>query len=282
MIPNALTFDVEDWHQLVEWKLTGSLPPCSDHVLRQTDDILEMLASGGVTATFFILGLVARAHPQLVRRIQAAGHEIGSHGMSHRLIYRQTRDEFRLETVEARKLLEDVTGSAIAGYRAAEFSITQQSLWALDILAEVGFAYDSSIFPIAGTRYGIVDHPLTTQRRATASGDIVEVPMTAIEWRGRRWPVGGGGYFRLFPHALTRAAIRRANAQGRPAILYFHPYEFSRQLLVPRLASLGQYASGGRYVVFHNINRRRNRRRLVRLIAEGGPFVPMKEIAAHG
>lgn len=282
MTPNALTFDIEDWHQLVEWKMTGSLPACSDRVLRQTDDILEMLAVGGATATFFVLGLVVRAHPELVRRIQSAGHEVGSHGLSHKLIYRQTPDEFRDETLTAKRELEDVTGIPVVGYRAAEFSITEQSIWALDVLAEAGFTYDSSIFPIAGARYGIPSHPLTAVRRQTSSGAITEVPMTAIEWRGRRWPVGGGGYFRLMPHAVTLAAVRRANREGRPAILYFHPYEFSRELLVPRLPSLRQYAASGRYVLFHNINRRRNRRRLVRLIAEGAPFAQMKEIAAHG
>ena len=279
---NALTFDVEDWHQLVEWKLTGSLPACGDGVVRQTEDILAMLAAAGVSATFFMLGLVVRQHPHLVRRIQDAGHEIGSHGLSHVLVYRQSRAEFARETIEAKKALEDVTGAAVLGYRAAEFSVTEKSLWALEVLAEAGFTYDSSIFPIQGERYGIPNHPLTVQRVATPAGDIMEIPMTAVEWRGRRWPVGGGGYFRLFPQALTHAAIRKANAEGRPAILYFHPYEFSRDVLMPRLTRAAQFAAGARYLLFHNFNRHRNRRGFQRLLAEMGPFTLMKEIAAHG
>ena len=121
---NILTFDIEDWHQLVEWKLNGRLPPCSPHVLSQTYDILETLSRNGVRATFFVLGLVADAHPQLIRDIASAGHEIGSHGWSHQLIYRQTRDAFALETRRAKAVLEEVLGVPVNGYRAAEFSIT--------------------------------------------------------------------------------------------------------------------------------------------------------------
>lgn len=279
---NALTFDIEDWHQLVEWKLTGSRPSCGDGVVRQTDDILDMLARAGAKATFFILGLVAEAHPALVRRIHAAGHEIGSHGFSHTRVFQQTPDAFRGETLRARGLLEDTIGEPVIGYRAAEFSITNESLWALDVLAEAGFTYDSSIFPCASGRYGIENYPLSARRVATQGGrDIVEIPMTVLEVGSRRFPAAGGGWFRLLPQALTRAAVRRANAEGRPAILYFHPYEFSRDPLMPRLTRASQYAAGARYLLFHNFNRHRNRRGFVKLLAESGPFTLMKEIAAH-
>src|SRR4051812_21936618 len=146
---NALTFDVEDWHQLVEWKLNGVLPASSGHVLAQTYDILEMLAVRNVRATFFILGLIADAHPQLVKDIASAGHEIGSHGWSHQLIYRQERGSFAAETKRSKDVLEQTIGAPVYGYRAAEFSITSASLWALDVIAESGFRYDSSIFPFA-------------------------------------------------------------------------------------------------------------------------------------
>ena len=278
---NALTFDLEDWHQLVEWKLNGTMPQCSRHVLAQTHDILEILADRGVRATFFVLGLVAQAYPTLVREIGAAGHEIGSHGWSHELIYRQRRDQFAAETRRAKALLEDTVGGPIRGYRAAEFSITAQSRWALDVLAEAGFTYDSSIFPIQGRRYGIPGTPLGPHTIRTAAGDLLEVPLTAVKKGSRAWPVGGGGYFRLLPYAVTRGAIEGVNAGGRSAIVYFHPYEFSRARLVPRLTSLGRYCSGARYVVFHNLNRRTNRRRFLRLLSDF-TFVPVADVIAHG
>jgi polysaccharide deacetylase family protein (PEP-CTERM system associated) len=251
--------------------------------LRQTDDILEMLAAAGARATFFMLGLVVQAHPTLARRIQSAGHEIGSHGMSHRLVFQQTPEAFREETITARKVIEDAIGGPVLGYRAAEFSITRQSLWALDVLAEAGFVYDSSIFPFASGRYGIEGYPLGVQRVATSHGrHIVEIPMTVLELGSWRVPAGGGGWFRLLPQSVTRAAIRRANARGRSAILYFHPYEFSRDPLMPRLTRARQYATGARYLLFHNFNRHRNRRGFRTLLSESGPFTLMREIAAHG
>jgi polysaccharide deacetylase family protein (PEP-CTERM system associated) len=281
VIKNALTFDIEDWHQLVEWKVNGRLGPSSGHVVVQTHDILEILAERGVRATFFVLGLVVEAHPELVRAIAAAGHEIGCHGSSHQLIYRQTRLAFADETRRSKAALEDVLGQPVRGYRAAEFSITAASRWALEVLAETGFTYDSSIFPIRGRRYGIPDTPLAPHRVSTAAGDLIEVPLTAVDKGGRRWPVGGGGYFRLMPYGLTRTAIEQVNAAGRSAIIYFHPYEFSASPLVPRLASPASYLSGARYVVFHNVNRRRNRRRFLRLLGDFR-LVPIADLINHG
>jgi polysaccharide deacetylase family protein (PEP-CTERM system associated) len=280
-VTNVLTFDIEDWHQLVEWKLNGTLPACSHNVLAQTHDILEMLAARSVRATFFVLGLVAKAHPALVRDIQAAGHEIGSHGWSHELVYRQRRDRFADETRSSKALLEDIVGAPIRGYRAAEFSITEQSRWALDVLAETGFTYDSSIFPIQGRRYGIPGTPLGPHTLRTTGGDLIEVPLTAVEKGSRCWPVGGGGYFRIIPYAITRGAIEGVNAAGRSAIVYFHPYEFSRSMLVPRLTSPARYVAGARYVVFHNMNRRRNRRRFLRLL-DDFKFAPVADLINHG
>jgi len=280
-VTNALTFDVEDWHQLVEWKLNGTLPACSPRVLAQTHEILNMLASRSVRATFFILGLVAEAYPGVVRDIAAAGHEVGSHGWSHRLVYHQSPEEFRVETHRSKSALEDILGRPVLGYRAAEFSVTSASRWALDILAELGFKYDSSIFPVDGRRYGIPDAPVMPHTVRTMAGDLLELPLTVVTWRGRRYPVGGGGYFRLAPYAVTRAAIRRINSEGRPAVLYFHPYEFSRSLLVPRLTSARAWIAGGRYLVFHNVNRGANRRRLARLLNECR-FAPAAEILHLG
>ncbi len=278
---NALTFDIEDWHQLVEWKLNGTMPRCSTHVLSQTYDILETLARRDVRATFFVLGLVAEAHPALVREIAAAGHEIGSHGWSHELIYRQTRAVFAKETRRSKSVLEDIVGRKVEGYRAAEFSVTERSRWALEVLAESGFTYDSSIFPIRGRRYGIPGTPLGPHRVSTPAGDLVEVPLTAVEQGRRHWPVGGGGYFRILPYAVTRRAIARVNAGGRAAVVYFHPYEFSAAPLVPRLSSVSGYVTGARYVLFHNVNRRRNRDRFERMLREF-TFAPVADLISHG
>ena len=279
-IVNALTIDVEDWHQLVEWKLNGTLPPCSRHVLAQTDDLLETLAARQIQATFFVLGLVAESHPRLVRDIAAAGHEIGSHGWSHQLIYRQSREVFARETRRSKAVLEDILGRPVAGYRAAEFSVTSDSRWALDVLAEQGFTYDSSIFPIQGRRYGIPGTPLSPHVVATSAGPITEVPLTAVQRGNRYWPAGGGGYFRLLPYAVTRAAIEQVNAEGRPANIYFHPYEFSAAMLVPRLSSAARYITGARYVIFHNVNRRRNRRRFARML-DDFRFAPISHVISH-
>ena len=149
------------------------------------------------------------------------------------------------------------------------------------MLAECGFSYDSSIFPIAGARYGIPGTPLLPHRVQTAAGDLIEVPLTVVEMRGRRWPIGGGGYFRLLPYSVTKAAIAAVNAEGRAANVYFHPYEFSRRLLVPRLDSLSSYVTGARYVLFHNMNRNLNRRRFARMLSEF-QFEPIKDSITRG
>ena len=282
MVANGLSFDIEDWHQLVGQRLTGTAWPCSAAATVQTRDILAMLDDAGVKGTFFVLASVARTFPELVRQIHAEGHEVGSHGWSHRLVYRQTPEEFADETRRAKALLEDITGCEVRGYRAAEFSITAASRWALDVLADIGFAYDSSVFPIHGTRYGIADAPLVPYRMRTGGGgSIVEVPMTAVDWMGRRWPVGGGGYFRLMPYALTSAAITRVN-RSRPAVVYFHPYEFTRVPLRLPLPAWQRYVSSARYTWLHNMNRGANRRRFLRLLREFR-FMPIWEILkTHG
>jgi polysaccharide deacetylase family protein (PEP-CTERM system associated) len=278
---NALTFDVEDWHQLVGSRLTGRPQACSSHCVGQTQEILATLAEADVRATFFVLANVAETYPGLVREIQAAGHEVGSHGWSHRRVYTQQRAEFAEETRRSKALLEDILGTPVAGYRAAEFSVTAASRWALDVLAGLGFRYDSSIFPIRGSRYGIADAPLGPHRIETGEGPLVEVPMTAVEWGGRRGPIGGGGYFRLMPYAMTRAAIRSVNAAGRPAVIYFHPYEFSRAPLRLDLSAWHQYVTGARYSVLHNVNRGANRRRFARLLREFR-FQTISTILEHG
>ena len=274
---NALTFDVEDWRQLVRWKMTGVRLPPAAQTLVETRWILDALARHGVSATFFVLDNVAETFPGLVREIRDAGHEVGSHGLSHELVYRQTPELFRQETRAARRRLEDLTGEPVLGYRAAEFSVTRRSWWALEILAEEGFTYDSSVYPIAGRRYGVPDFPLVPTRMAEAGG-LLEAPLTVAEWAGRRWPAAGGGYFRLFPYAWTHAAITGANRAGRPAVAYFHPYEFAGPRLKVALdLPLRRRVALLRYSVVHNLFRARVRARFHQMLTDFC-FAPLRDV----
>jgi len=187
--------------------------------------LLDLLAEAGVRATFFVLGWVAQRQHWLVRRIQAAGHEIGSHGYAHQLIYRQVPPQFRADVCRARNLLEDITGQPVRAYRAPSFSIIPSTLWALDVLIEEGFSLDSSIYPVHHDRYGIPGTPLEPHRPRRASGSLWEFPPPVWPLCGYPLPIGGGGYFRLYPYALTRRGLRAINAAGRPFAFYLHPWE---------------------------------------------------------
>lgn len=226
---NAMTVDVEDYFHVAA--LAKSIPrdrwdSMEYRAEESTRRLLRLFADYDIKATFFVLGWVARRSPELVREIHAEGHEIACHGMSHELVYGQTPKVFGRETADAKKLLEDLVGTAVKGYRAASWSITQKSLWALDIIYELGFAYDSSIFPIRHDRYGIPgasQHPgvLKTPR----GYQLVEFPPSTVSIPFARLPVAGGGYFRLLPYEVTRAGLRRVNASGHPFIFYLHPWE---------------------------------------------------------
>jgi polysaccharide deacetylase family protein (PEP-CTERM system associated) len=229
-VVNAFSIDVEDYFQVAA--LAPAVPreswPAREYrVERNTDVILNLLAERGIRGTFFILGWCGEKSPGLIRRIAGAGHEIACHGFSHQLIYAQTREVFEQETRRSKDFLEDTIGAAVTGYRAASFSITKQSLWALDVLIDLGFEYDSSVFPIRHDRYGIPGAsddlgPIT----APSGRTIVEFPMSAASFAGVRVPVSGGGYFRLLPYAMTRAGLRQINARhDRPFTFYLHPWE---------------------------------------------------------
>ena len=277
---NALTIDVESWQQLFYKKLTENVISPTPKVVDDTAYVLDILSANNVRATFFVLSNIAETFPDLVRRIDRAGHEIACHGYSHSIVYHQTPPEFREETRRAKNLLQEIIGKPIHGYRAAEFSITKNSLWALDILAEEGFIYDSSIFPIAGRRYGIGDFSLERQLIKTAQGNtILEFPLTSVVWCGKRWPVAGGSYFRLLPYWLTRAAIRKVNRQGRPAILYFHPYEFAENKLdatIPKPPPRANFTYI-KYSTLHNFARERLRKNFTKLLGDF-EFVPISEL----
>jgi polysaccharide deacetylase family protein (PEP-CTERM system associated) len=184
-----------------------------------------VLAERNVRATFFVLGWVGERIPSLVRRIADAGHEIACHGYSHRLVYTQTASEFREETVRAKRSLEDTIGQPVAGYRAASFSVTRASLWALDTLIDLGFSYDSSIFPIHHDLYGLPGATPEPHRVSAPSGrTLAEFPMSTANLLGLKLPVSGGGYFRILPYWLTRTGLRQLNRR-RPFAFYLHPWE---------------------------------------------------------
>lgn len=229
-IVNAMTVDVEDYFHVSA--LADSIPrstwdrqPC--RVERNTERLLALFAEHDVRATFFVLGWVAERYPRVVRTIAEAGHEVACHGLTHELVYEQERDVFYDQTQRAKTMLEDIVQAPVIGYRAASYSIVQRSLWALDVLVELGFLYDSSIFPVRHDRYGIPDAARAPGPVRTPTGrTITEFPLSTLAIGGMRVPVAGGGYFRLFPYAFTRFALARINARDRlPFIFYLHPWE---------------------------------------------------------
>lgn len=233
MIRNALTVDLEDYFHVSAFAGSISRDDWDSHSLRvekNTARLLELFDQHEVKATFFVLGWLAERIPGLVREIADQGHEVACHGYSHRLIYQQTPEEFREETLRSKGMLEDTIQAPVRGYRAASFSITDASRWALDILAEAGFAYDSSIFPVRHDRYGIPDAPAHPFRLQTPAGHpLAEFPLSTVKVFGYRLPMAGGGYFRLYPYSLTKAGLKRINARGnRPFIFYLHPWEIDQ------------------------------------------------------
>lgn len=226
---NALTIDLEDYYQVSAF--SDSVDYSAWHtresrVERNTDVLLQFLDDAGHKATFFTLGWVAERYPALIRKVAQQGHEIGCHSLRHRTVYKMTPSEFRDDTLTAKKLLEDCSGTAVRGYRAPSFSITADSLWALAILAELDFAFDSSIFPVKHANYGIVDAPRSPYCLDTPNGPIIEFPMTTLEFAGFRSPIAGGAYFRFLPYWYTRWAIHYLNSrEGRPVCVYLHPWE---------------------------------------------------------
>lgn len=229
-IVNALTVDVEDYFhvsafsQSIQRESWGTL---ETRVERNTNRLLEIYEAAGVSATFFVLGWVAEKFPQLVTAIVDAGHELACHGFSHQLIYKQSPEEFREETVRAKKLLEDISGIRVRGYRAASYSITPKSTWAVSTLIEAGFDYDSSIVPVRHDLYGFSGaSPYPYRLRTASRQEIIEFPPSTVEKFGVRIPIGGGGYFRLFPYWFSRWGLRQINqVDEQPFSFYLHPWE---------------------------------------------------------
>ena len=236
LIQNALTIDVEDYYHVSGFERDirredwHSYP---SRVVPNTRRILRLLESHRVKATFFVLGWVADRFPELVREIDAAGHEIGSHSYWHRLTYDQQPAEFRDDLCRSRDLLEDTIGKPVKGYRTPSFSITKHCLWALDILVEEGFTHDSSVFPIHHHRCGIPQASRQPYIHESVHGSLWEFPASVARIAKFNLPISGGGYFRLFPYAVTSGLLRRLNRAGQPFVFYLHPWELDPEQ--PRL-----------------------------------------------
>ena len=270
-IPNILSIDLEDWHQLVHRRLTQAAGLPSANVDRQIEVLLALLDEHKVKATFFTLGMLAETRPEVVRRVAASGHEIASHGYAHRRVYQMSLEDFRADAAKGKALLEGITGEKVRGYRAAEFSITRPALWALEVLAELGFEYDSSIFPIHHRRYGIADFDPRPARYKFADGrSLVEVPLATQRRAGQNVPFSGGGYFRLLPLSALVRGFERVNATGLPVTTYFHPYEFDPEPLDAfaglERPSLGQRITGMRLNWHQNLGRNSLRGKLAELL----------------
>lgn len=279
-IINALTVDVEEYFHpnamdgVVSSSAWDALP---SRVEASTHRVLDLLAAHDVRATFFLLGWVAERSPQLVAEIARRGHEVACHGFAHRLVYRLGPQQFRDDVARARERLEDLIGQPVTGFRAASYSIVAGTEWALDVLIEQGFAYDSSIFPIRHDLYGIPTFSRLPVRVRRPAGEILEIPPSTIRLLGRNWPVAGGGYLRLLPYWVTRWAIRHLNEHEQvPGMVYVHPWELDPgqpRLAASRRARFRQYT-----------NLRRTEPRLRRLLREFR-FAPIREafaVAARG
>jgi polysaccharide deacetylase family protein (PEP-CTERM system associated) len=260
---NALTIDVEEYFHVTNLE-TCVRPSQWEHmesrVEASTHHLLDLLAETGVRATFFVLGWVAERQRSLVRRIKVEGHEIGSHGYAHQRLHHLSPDEFRQDLLRSRRVLEDIVGKAVTIYRAPSFSIVPRTLWALDVLIEEGYVLDSSIYPTRHDRYGIPGAPMEPHRIEREVGHIWEFPPPVCRFLGCALPVGGGGYFRLYPYALTRSALKGINASGRPFAFYLHPWELDPEQ--PRLRP--GWLRGFR----HYVNLHRTEDRLRRLLED--------------
>jgi polysaccharide deacetylase family protein (PEP-CTERM system associated) len=256
-----MTIDVEDYYQVSAFESAVGYSKWEDfqsRVMANTYHILHALEDKGIKATFFILGWVAERYPKLIMEIDRRGHSIGCHSYSHRLVYRFSPDEFREDTLRAKNIIEAIIGKRIEGYRAPSYSITRNSLWALPILDELGFSYDSSIFPIYHDRYGIPDAPRFPYKISGTT--LTEYPISTALIRGHRIPVTGGGYFRLLPYPFIRYALKRINEiEKKPFIFYLHPWELDPKQ--PRL-KIKNFVSRFR----HYINLSENSSKFARLL----------------
>ena len=260
---NAMSVDVEDYFQVQAFADTvdrDRWESFESRVERNTDRVLRIFDDRGVSATFFCLGWIAERHPALIRRIAAAGHEVASHGWAHHLITSLTPEAFREDIRRTRRLLEDLSGNPVTGFRAPTFSIGRTNLWAFDVLGEEGYRYSSSVFPVHHDLYGMPEAP-HRPFRPNRDRRLVEFPMSTVQFMGRTVPCSGGGYFRLMPYLVFRQAVRRLNTQHQPCIFYFHPWEVDPgQPRMPDLSAKARFR--------HYLNLDRMESRLDRLLQD--------------
>ena len=258
MMMHGLSFDIEEHFQVAAFDSVarrrhwGNL---ESRVERNTHLILDLLEARGIHATMFVLGWVAERHKGLIRRIVESGHELASHGYAHELITGQTPPVFREDIRRAKHILEDIGGRPILGYRAPTFSITKESEWALPILVEEGYHYDSSIMAFVHDYYGISGAIPTIHTISTDAGPIWEVPPSTYKWAGLTIPVAGGGYFRLLPYRLLKRLLRRVESQGHPLVMYLHPWELDPHQPRMRGSALSKFRH---YLNLHKVESRLN------------------------
>jgi polysaccharide deacetylase family protein (PEP-CTERM system associated) len=281
----VLSFDLEDWHQLVR-RGAGAHDWDAPHPAfeRQVRVVLDFLDGIEVKATFFVLGMCARNYPGLVSELAERGHEVASHGTAHARVYTQTRDELRRDLEESVALLEELTGRRPTGYRAPAFSINRDTLWAYDVLAELGFRYDSSQHDSPRIPRRIEGIPGDAYRlRLESSAELWEFPITVARIRGRTVPIGGGGYWRLFPDSLLLRALHAVKRESAYPVLYFHPYEFDPEPLragLPRTAAPKQRLKAASRSLYRNPGRRRTIGQLAR-VAREFPLVTYESLLGH-
>ncbi|MBY0276185.1 DUF3473 domain-containing protein [Candidatus Binatia bacterium] len=262
---NAFSVDVEDWFQVSDFEAQVRFEEWDRYesrVVANTRRVLSLLDEFGVKGTFFILTWNAERHPELVEDIASRGHEVATHGYAHRLVYEQGRDLYRQDLERSQEILERLTGKRARGYRAPSFSVTAKSMWALDVMLECGIEYDSSIFPVQDSLYGVpgaLRFPFVIH--SLGARQLVEFPMTTTRVGKRNLPLGGGAYLRVLPYPYMRWGMRRVNKEGQSAIVYLHPWEIDPDH--PRLRSRGK-----RGVSSHYINLRAMEDKLRRLLSD--------------
>ncbi len=236
-ILNALSVDVEDWFHVSLFRRHVKRSHWDDlesTVAPNVCRILNLFAKYDVRATFFILGWVAERYPEIVLAIKEQGHEIASHGYGHQVVFEQTPTEFYDDVKRSIEILENIGGAPVKGYRAPSYSITRASLWAWEKLVKLGITYDSSVFPIKHDLYGVADAPRFPFKVTVAGeGELTEFPITTVKYFGRNIPMAGGGYLRLYPFWFFKRSIQKLNNEGKPAVIYFHPWEVDPQ--IPRI-----------------------------------------------
>ncbi|MFN8600893.1 MAG: XrtA system polysaccharide deacetylase [Candidatus Binatia bacterium] len=271
---NAFSVDVEDWYQVSDFEAQVRFDEWDRYesrVVANTRRVLSLLDEFGVKGTFFILTWNAERHPELVEDIASRGHEVATHGYAHRLVYEQGRDLYRQDLERSQQILERLTGKRARGYRAPSFSVTAKSMWALDVMLECGIEYDSSIFPVQDSLYGVpgaLRFPFVIH--SVGERQLVEFPMTTARVGKRNLPLGGGAYLRVLPYPYMRWGMRRVNKEGQSAVVYLHPWEIDPEH--PRLHSRGK-----RGVSSHYINLRAMEDKLRRLLSDFR-FAPVSEV----